>query len=64
MPRPISATIHTAALANNLSVVRRFAGPSKVWAVVKANAYGHGLARAFPACAAPTALACSTSTRP
>ena len=42
MPRPISATIHTAALANNLSVVRRFAGPSKVWAVVKANAYGHG----------------------
>ncbi|HFT8004647.1 TPA: alanine racemase [Burkholderia cenocepacia] len=48
MPRPISATIHTAALANNLSVVRRFAGPSKVWAVVKANAYGHGLARVFP----------------
>ncbi|AOJ73960.1 alanine racemase [Burkholderia ubonensis] len=48
MPRPISATIHTAALANNLSVVRRYAGQSKVWAVVKANAYGHGLARAFP----------------
>ncbi|GBH24446.1 alanine racemase [Burkholderia vietnamiensis] len=48
MPRPISATIHTAALANNPPVVRRFAGPSKVWAVVKAKAYGHGLARVFP----------------
>ncbi|MBS6361530.1 alanine racemase [Burkholderia sp.] len=48
MPRPISATIHTAALANNLSVARRYADQSKVWAVVKANAYGHGLARAFP----------------
>lgn len=48
MPRPLSATIHTAALANNLAVVRRHAPKSKVWAVVKANAYGHGLARAFP----------------
>lgn len=48
MPRPISATIHTAALANNLSVVRRYAARSKVWTVVKANAYGHGLARVFP----------------
>jgi alanine racemase len=48
MPRPISATVHTAALANNLAVARRAAPHSKVWAVVKANAYGHGLARAFP----------------
>lgn len=48
MPRPISATIHTAALANNLSVVRRHTAQSKVWAIVKANAYGHGLARVFP----------------
>ncbi|WP_063533266.1 alanine racemase [Burkholderia sp. MSMB1589WGS] len=48
MPRPISATIHTAALANNLTVVRRHAAQSKVWAIVKANAYGHGLARVFP----------------
>jgi len=48
MPRPLSATIHTAALANNLAVVRRHAPHSKIWAVVKANAYGHGLARAFP----------------
>jgi alanine racemase len=48
MPRPLSATIHTAALANNLAVARRHAPKSKIWAIVKANAYGHGLARAFP----------------
>ena len=48
MPRPLSATIHTSALANNLAVARRYAPKSKIWAVVKANAYGHGLARAFP----------------
>ena len=48
MPRPISAVVHTTALAHNLSVVRRCAPHSKVWSVVKANAYGHGLARAFP----------------
>ncbi|KMY86844.1 Alanine racemase catabolic [Candidatus Paraburkholderia calva] len=48
MPRPLSATIHTAALANNLAVARKFAPKSRIWAVVKANAYGHGLARAFP----------------
>lgn len=43
MPRPITATLHLAALANNLQVVRRFAPTAKVWSVVKANAYGHGL---------------------
>ncbi|KAG0163715.1 hypothetical protein DFQ30_011127 [Apophysomyces sp. BC1015] len=48
MPRPLLATIHTAALANNLAVARRYAPKSKIWAVVKADAYGHGLARAFP----------------
>ncbi|MEQ5838768.1 alanine racemase [Paraburkholderia acidicola] len=48
MPRPLLATIHTAALANNLAVARRYAPKSKIWAVVKANAYGHGLARVFP----------------
>src|SRR6202012_811473 len=48
MPRPVSATIHPAALANTLAVARRYAPKSKIWAVVKANAYGHGLARAFP----------------
>ncbi|KMZ13813.1 Alanine racemase catabolic [Candidatus Burkholderia humilis] len=48
MPRSLSATIHTAALANNLAVARKHAPNSRIWAVVKANAYGHGLARAFP----------------
>lgn len=43
MPRPITVTLHLSALANNLQIVRRFAPSSKVWSVVKANAYGHGL---------------------
>ncbi|WP_225721825.1 alanine racemase [Candidatus Vallotiella sp. (ex Adelges kitamiensis)] len=47
MPRPLFATIHTAALSNNLAIARRFAPKSKIWAVVKANAYGHGLERVF-----------------
>ena len=47
MPRPILATIHPAALRNNLQAVRRHAGDARVWAVVKANAYGHGIERVF-----------------
>ncbi|SDV47502.1 alanine racemase [Chitinasiproducens palmae] len=47
MPRPISATIHTQALRHNLARARAAAPGTKAWAVVKANAYGHGLARAF-----------------
>lgn len=46
MPRPIRATINAAALAHNLALARRHAGPAKIWAVLKANAYGHGLLRA------------------
>ena len=46
MPRPILATIKASALAHNLSVARKCAPHSKVWAVVKANAYGHGLVAA------------------
>ncbi|HVJ09961.1 MAG TPA: alanine racemase, partial [Burkholderiales bacterium] len=46
MPRPIRATISASALAHNLTVARRHAGHAKVWAVIKANAYGHGLERA------------------
>lgn len=45
MPRPISATLSMSALQNNLQVVRRHSPRSKVWSVVKANAYGHGIAR-------------------
>ncbi|MNG83359.1 Alanine racemase, catabolic [compost metagenome] len=43
MPRPITATLHLSAFENNLQVVRRFAPSSKIWSVVKANAYGHGI---------------------
>ena len=46
MPRPITATINLAALAHNLSVARAHAPHAKVLAVIKANAYGHGLLRA------------------
>jgi alanine racemase len=45
MPRPILATIHPEALRHNLEQLRRAAGDSRVWAVVKANAYGHGIER-------------------
>jgi alanine racemase len=47
MPRPILATIHTAALRHNLERARRAACDARVWAVVKANAYGHGIKRVF-----------------
>ncbi|HEX6705077.1 MAG TPA: alanine racemase [Albitalea sp.] len=47
MPRPIDALIHTDALAHNLSRARRAAPDAKVWAIVKANAYGHGIERAY-----------------
>jgi alanine racemase len=47
MPRPIQATIHTAALRHNLATARLAAPDAQVWAVVKANAYGHGIERAF-----------------
>jgi alanine racemase len=49
MPRPISATIHLAALQHNLSRNQQAAPESKVWAVVKANAYGHGIERVYEA---------------
>jgi alanine racemase len=39
----VSATIDTGALRHNLSVLRRWAPKSRVMAVIKANAYGHGL---------------------
>ena len=47
MPRPIEALIHTGALAHNLARARQAAPDSKLWSVVKANAYGHGIERAF-----------------
>src|ERR1700690_2405046 len=39
----VSATVDTAALEHNLERVRNWAPRSRVMAVIKANAYGHGL---------------------
>lgn len=47
--RPISATISRHALRHNLEVAKRHAGGARIWAVVKANAYGHGLLRVVAA---------------
>ncbi len=47
MPRPIQATIHLDALRHNLARCASAAPDAKVWAVVKANAYGHGIERVF-----------------
>lgn len=49
MPRPILATVHSDALRHNLDQARRRAPDARVWAVVKANAYGHGIERCFEA---------------
>ena len=46
MSRPIQASISLAALRHNYAVAKRAALQSKVFAVVKANAYGHGIERA------------------
>lgn len=47
MPRPIRATIFTEALRHNLNVARRCAPQSRIWSIIKANAYGHGIERVF-----------------
>jgi len=49
MPRPIEALIHQDALAHNLGQARTRALGARVWAVVKANAYGHGIERVYEA---------------
>ena len=49
MPRPIEALIHQPALAHNIARARACAPDAQVFAVVKANAYGHGIERAFDA---------------
>ena len=51
MSRPIRAVIDLSALRNNFGVARSHAGLAKLWAVVKANAYGHGLSRTVEALA-------------
>jgi DNA-binding transcriptional LysR family regulator len=44
--RPIYAMIDLGALRHNLGIAQRCAPRSRVFAVIKANAYGHGLLRA------------------
>ncbi|NYT38452.1 alanine racemase [Allopusillimonas soli] len=62
MPRPISATIRPASLSHNLKVVQsqlqaRQGMQPRVWAVIKARAYGHGIESAVSAFAGADGLA-------
>jgi len=57
MPRPIVAHIRPDAVRHNLDFIRRTAAQSRVWAVVKANAYGHGIERIYPGLAAADGIA-------
>lgn len=45
MSRTTTATIHLGALRHNLARIKTMAAPARVMAVVKADAYGHGLER-------------------
>lgn len=45
MSRTTVATIHLGALRHNLARLKAWAAPARVMAVVKADAYGHGLER-------------------
>ena len=58
--RPIKAGISVDAMAHNLRVARSHAGNARAFAVVKANAYGHGLSRARRAFAAADGFAVLT----
>ncbi|HGY3146798.1 TPA: alanine racemase [Morganella morganii] len=57
MPRPIQAVIDSEAVRDNLARVKERVSPSRVWAVVKADAYGHGIERIFPALAQAEGIA-------
>ncbi|HEX7644972.1 MAG TPA: alanine racemase [Burkholderiaceae bacterium] len=56
MARPLTAVIDVAAMQHNLAVAKGHAPQSRVWAVVKANAYGHGLQYAVRGFAAADGL--------
>lgn len=57
MPRPLFATIHLDSMQHNLAQARSCAPLAKIWAVVKADAYGHGLERALRGFASADGLA-------
>ena len=54
MARPIRARMDWSALRHNLGIVRRQVGDARIWSVVKADAYGHGLMSAARALAEVT----------
>ncbi len=49
MMRPLRARLSAEALSHNLAAARDHAGPARVMAIVKADAYGHGIAFAVEA---------------
>ena len=57
MTRPIQASLDLQALKQNLSIVRQAATHARVWSVVKANAYGHGIERIWSAIGATDGFA-------
>lgn len=57
MTRPARVVIDTAALRHNLSRIRKLAPDSKVMAIVKADAYGHGVERVVNTLASADAFA-------
>lgn len=57
MPRPLVATVDLHAMRSNLALARARAPGLRTWAVVKANAYGHGLVNAVRAFAGSDGLA-------
>jgi len=57
MSRPARLSVFEAALSANLRVVSRLCGQSKVWAVAKARAYGHGIPSAVAGFAEASGLA-------
>lgn len=60
MARNTFATIDPSAIAHNLRRVREICGGARVMAVVKADAYGHGLDRCFAALTGADLLAVAT----
>ena len=57
MTRPIYATVSLDAITHNLAVAQSRARGVFTWAVIKANAYGHGIERIYPALSAADGLA-------
>jgi len=61
MSRNTVARINLAAVRHNLTLIKDMAPRSRVACVVKADAYGHGLSRIFPALESADVLAVATT---